>query len=105
MANGLSGSLDPFELASRQIELDREATQRHALLFDRKKKKLQASPLGFFRGSARLFWEIVAARPELGLELPGRGWVVGDMHLENVGAYRTDTDEVVFHLNDFDDAG
>ena len=26
------------------------------------------------------------------------------MHLENVGAYRSDADEVVFGLNDFDDA-
>src|SRR6202000_2085941 len=34
----------------------------------------------------------------------GDGWIVGDMHLENVGAYRNDADEVVFGLNDFDDA-
>ena len=34
----------------------------------------------------------------------GDGWILGDMHLENVGAYQTDAKEVVFGLNDFDEA-
>src|SRR5262249_42558212 len=59
----------------------------------------------FFRGSAPLFYEVLAARPEIaGEPLPGRGWIVGDMHLENVGAFRADSGAVVFDLNDFDDA-
>ncbi|NUO48281.1 MAG: DUF2252 family protein [Polyangiaceae bacterium] len=98
-------SLDPFELAARQIEIDRESTRRHDRLFERKKKRLQQSPLGFLRGSARLFYEVLVFDPKLQLDEPARGAVVGDMHIENVGAYRTDTDDITFNLNDFDDAG
>ncbi len=98
-------SLDPFELAAHQIEIDRASTARHDRLFERKKKRLWQSPLGFLRGSARLFYEILVFDPTLALDEPARGTVVGDMHLENVGAYRTETDEITFHLNDFDDAG
>lgn len=106
----MPGALDPFELAARQIDLDKQSTSRPdgtatGLLFERKKKRLQESPLGFLRGSARLFYEVIARERSLGLEGGPRGAVVGDMHLENVGAYRNDADEVVFHLNDFDDAG
>ena len=95
---------DPFELAERQIELDRALCAHKTSLFARKLKKLASSPLGFFRGSARLFYEILAENRHLTLDSGPTGHVVGDMHLENVGAYRTDTDDVVFDLNDFDDA-
>lgn len=47
-----------------------------------------ASPHAFLRGAAPLFYEILAARPDLAAGPPGEGWIVGDMHLENVGAYR-----------------
>lgn len=95
---------DPFELAERQIELDREVAGHRPELLARKVKRLTSSPLGFFRGSARLFYEILADNKSLTLDEGPTGQVVGDMHLENVGAYRTDTDDVVFDLNDFDDA-
>lgn len=73
---------------------------------------MAASPLGFLRGSAPLFYEILAARPELAEGPDGDGWIVGDAHLENFGAYRvrgsdSDGDEKkpsTFDLNDFDDA-
>ena len=96
--------MDPFDLADRQLDLDRAATLRHPALLDRKRKRLVESPFGFFRGSARLYYEIVASRPRLALDEPSVGAVVGDMHLENVGAYRNDEDEGTFGLNDFDDA-
>ncbi len=97
--------MDPFALAARQIAIDRDSTARRDRLFERKRQRLQQSPLGFLRGSARLFYEILAADPRLCLDAPLRGSVVGDMHIENVGAYRTADDDLVFHLNDFDDAG
>jgi uncharacterized protein (DUF2252 family) len=96
--------LRPFALAARQRDLDRAATARYPELFGRKQKRLLASPHAFYRGSAPLFYEVLAARPELLAGPPGDGWIVGDMHLENAGAYRTDADRVVFDLNDFDDA-
>ncbi|NUP06929.1 MAG: DUF2252 family protein [Polyangiaceae bacterium] len=95
---------DPFELAVRQNALDREVAGHRTELALRKHKKLTSSPLGFFRGSARLFYEILAENRSLTLDAGPSGHVVGDMHLENVGAYRTDSDDVVFDLNDFDDA-
>ncbi len=74
------------------------------------------SPLALLRGSAPLFYEVLARHPALSEGPPGEGWVVGDAHLENFGAYRMGSlsvaetrqshgDEgVVFDLNDFDDA-
>jgi uncharacterized protein (DUF2252 family) len=96
--------LDPFALAARQMDLDRESTRRLPTLLDRKRQRLAPSPFTFFRGSAQLFYEVLSQRPELAAGPAGDGWIVGDMHLENVGAYRDDADEVVFGLNDFDDA-
>lgn len=96
--------LDVFALAARQIELDRDATSRMPALLGRKKQRLGPTPFAFLRGSARLFYEILAGRPDLAAGPAGDGFIVGDMHLENVGAYRGDGDEVVFGLNDFDDA-
>jgi uncharacterized protein (DUF2252 family) len=82
---------------------------------------MSASPLAYLRGAAPLFYEILAARPDLADGPPGEGWITGDMHLENFGAYRPDPleagvgakgerstkrsrSDVVFDLNDFDDA-
>lgn len=96
--------LRPFPLAARQRDLDRAATALYPQLYERKRQRMLASPHAFFRGSAPLFYEVLAARPDLAEGPPGEGWLVGDMHLENAGAYRTDADRVVFDLNDFDDA-
>lgn len=95
----------PFFLAERQRELDHAATTRFPHLCERKQQRLLLSPHAFLRGSAPLFYEILAARPDLAAGPEGEGWIVGDMHLENVGAYQTDKKgQVVFNLNDFDDA-
>ncbi len=96
--------LDPFALAARQMDTDREATRRLPALLDRKKQRLAPAPFAFLRGSAPLFYEVLSQRPDLAAGPAGDGWIVGDMHLENVGAYRGDADEVTFGLNDFDDA-
>jgi uncharacterized protein (DUF2252 family) len=100
----MPSDLDAFTLAARQADLDREATARMPWLLERKKARLAPAPFAFLRGSAGLFYEILAKRPDLAAGPPGDGWIVGDAHLENVGAYRDDDDEVVFSLNDFDDA-
>ena len=95
----------PFPLAKRQRELDGHLSARYPHLQERKQDRLLLSPHSFLRGSATLFYEILAARPDLATGPAGEGWIVGDMHLENVGAYQTDTKgQVVFNLNDFDDA-
>jgi uncharacterized protein (DUF2252 family) len=81
-------------------------------LFAHKLERMSASPLAFLRGAAPLFYSILKARPELAKGPPGTGWLTGDMHLENFGAYRPehaasaegDATRAVFDLNDFDDA-
>jgi uncharacterized protein (DUF2252 family) len=104
MTSPLDPRLDPFALAARQAEIDADAMRTIPWLAERKRTRLSPAPFAFFRGSAPLFYEILAVRPDLAGGPAGDGFIVGDMHLENVGAYRNDADEVVFGLNDFDDA-
>src|SRR5262245_50164368 len=91
------------ELARRQLELDRAATHRFPALFARKRARLLASPHAFLRGSAPLFYELLGALPDLAGGPEGEGWVVGDMHIENLGAFKDDLQRIVFDVNDFDD--
>lgn len=76
---------------------------------------MSASPFAFLRGAAPFFYELLRAVPWLAGGPPGEGWIVGDLHLENFGAFRTSappdrgksrgtTQDVVFDLNDFDEA-
>ncbi len=117
--------MHPKALAERQLTTDRERTKRFPDLFTRKMQRMSASPLAFLRGAAPLFFDILQSHPELGEGPAGEGWIVGDMHLENFGAYRPDPlgggevdsmkggsgppskkkDRTArFNLNDFDDA-
>jgi uncharacterized protein (DUF2252 family) len=106
--------LSPAALAERQLAGDRHRTKRFDGIFERKVERMRVSPLAFLRGSAPLFYEILAAKPELARGPGGVGWIAGDLHLENFGAYRADEhsfekghkagERVVFDLNDFDEA-
>lgn len=104
--------MDPRSLALRQLELDRERTARFPQLLSRKLARMSSSPLGFLRGAAPLFYELLAAEPELAAGPEGSGWIQGDAHLENFGAYSPAVREgeqwkkghARFHLNDFDEA-
>ncbi|MBX3188004.1 MAG: DUF2252 family protein [Labilithrix sp.] len=122
MAKPVVLPLEPAALAERQLVHDRARTSRFPDLFVRKLQRMSASPLAYLRGAAPLFYEILVARPDLADGPPGEGWIVGDMHLENFGAYRPDPlgaseaassrgesgnqkkRSVRFDLNDFDDA-
>ncbi len=118
-------SVDPIALARRQLARDREKTLHLPGLFAHKLDRMRASPLAFLRGTAPLFYELLAASPELWRGPAGEGWITGDLHLENFGAYRpqsfADEDRsharkkkrhaklaaeeiATFNLNDFDDA-
>jgi uncharacterized protein (DUF2252 family) len=96
--------LDPNELALRQLARDRGRSKRFPWLGDRKLVRMSRSPLAYLRGSAELFYEALEIEPSLAKGPPGEGWLVGDLHLENFGAYRVESDAVVFGLNDFDEA-
>jgi len=113
--------LDPMELAHTQLARDRKRTARvhawmktkNAWLFDHKIDRMSPSPLAFLRGAAPLFYEILERVPVLAEGPPGEGVIVGDLHLENFGAFRPDPGkgrrhksveaDAVFDANDFDD--
>jgi uncharacterized protein (DUF2252 family) len=120
-APGSPAPLDLVALAERQLALDKVRTKRFPELFVRKLSRMSVSPLAFLRGAAPLFYEILELRPDLAAGPKAEGWIVGDMHLENFGAYKPEPlgkDEppssrmagnkkkssVRFDLNDFDDA-
>src|SRR5690242_9336726 len=96
--------VDPFELARAQLVRDADATRGLPGLFAAKRAKLMHGARGLLRGSVELFYTLAAADPSL---VPGpdeRGFVVGDMHAENLGVYRGEAKQAVFDLDDFDDA-
>lgn len=96
----------PSKLATKQLERDRVATKRMSQLFGRKTQRMTASPFAFLRGSAPLFYDLLEAHAELRAEGPGEGFIVGDAHVENFGAFRSaKTDQPVFDVNDFDECG
>jgi uncharacterized protein (DUF2252 family) len=109
-------TVDPVRLARRQLELDRERTARFPHLLAQKAARMTASPLALLRGSAPLFYEVLERHPGLAEGPAGEGWLVGDAHLEHFGAFRAGAlslsetkkaralENVVFDLNDFDEA-
>ncbi len=108
-------TLDALTLARRQLARDTERTARFPLLLKRKIARMSASPFAFLRGAAPLYYELLEKRPELAKGPAGEGWISGDLHLENFGAYRAaasaignatekEKEPVEFNLNDFDEA-
>jgi uncharacterized protein (DUF2252 family) len=105
---------DPIELAARQRAID-VGRVRLPGLAERKRDKMLASPLAFLRGAAPLFYELLKTHPDLAEGPEAEGWITGDLHVENFGAYRPsaltfdhtddeDAQRAVFDINDFDDA-
>lgn len=99
---------DPLQCAERQLTRDRDATQDFPHLLPRKVERMSASPLAYLRGSAPLFYDLLRDHPELEQGPGGEGWLVGDAHLENFGAFKSadgkGAESVVFDVNDFDEA-
>jgi len=101
---------DPLQAAQRQLARDQAAAQRFPATLPQKLARMTASPLGYLRGAAPLFYELLLEHPELAAGPDGEGWLIGDAHLENFGAFRSaegdggGVDAVVFDVNDFDEA-
>lgn len=101
---------------------DAERTRGRPWLLERKSQRMAASAFAYLRGTAPFFYELLAQNPWLAGGPGGDGWMMGDLHLENFGAFRTTSappraDEaprsrregsaaasVVFDINDFDEA-
>ncbi|MCU1283243.1 MAG: hypothetical protein JWM53_6789 [bacterium] len=65
--------------------------------------RLCASPFGFLRGTFHLFVADWATFGDDPLAAGGDQPIVGDLHLENFGAFRAADGSVVFDVNDFDE--
>lgn len=106
------GMLDAFSLADWQLRQDVQRRPWFAGLYEHKLERMRQSPLAFLRGAAPLFYEMIERDPSLGEGPAGDGWLIGDLHVENFGAYRPSErdgkhsvrkDAVTFDVNDFDD--
>lgn len=97
--------------AARIIEvLDTEfgaLIARDPSAFRRKFRKMAASPFAFYRGSAALFYADMVgdyADDRFLNEQTSRVWIHGDLHAENFGTYMNSSGQLVFNVNDFDEA-
>src|SRR3712207_6204278 len=75
--------------------------------FRRKFRKMAASPFAFYRGSAALFYaDLTGAYADDRFldECTRRVWIHGDLHAENFGTYMNSSGQLVFNVNDFDEA-
>src|SRR5215210_2892316 len=75
--------------------------------FRRKFRKMAASPFAFYRGSASLFYaDMTGAYADQSFldERTSRVWIHGDLHAENFGTYMNSSGQLVFNVNDFDEA-
>lgn len=73
-----------------------------------KYQKMSASPFIFYRGTAHLYYQDLAAQSEIAANpyaiSAAKTWIQGDMHVQNYGAFHDDENTVVYDLNDFDEA-
>jgi uncharacterized protein (DUF2252 family) len=75
--------------------------------FRRKFRKMAASPFAFYRGSASLFYaDLSSGYTDSSFldEQTSRVWIHGDLHAENFGTYMNSSGQLVFNVNDFDEA-
>ena len=62
--------------------------------------RMAASPFAFLRGSAAIMASDLASSPRTGIEI----MACGDMHLANFGLFGSAERNLVFAINDFDEA-
>lgn len=72
---------------------------RVARLVPIKYQRMEASAFGFFRGAVPIMAADLACHPHTGLTTQ----LCGDAHVENLGAFATLDNRIVFDLNDFDE--
>ncbi|MGA2371574.1 MAG: DUF2252 domain-containing protein [Candidatus Korobacteraceae bacterium] len=85
---------DPLRLLARSNK------GRQAHLVPLRMGRMAASPFAFLRGSACVMAADLSTSPVSGMSVV----MAGDAHLNNFGMYGTPQHEVVFDLNDFDEA-
>jgi uncharacterized protein (DUF2252 family) len=79
--------------------------RRDPAAFRTKFRKMAADPFAFYRGTAALFFDDVAALHDPWATGEGRRvWIQADLHAENFGTYIDSDGRLVFDVNDFDEA-
>lgn len=104
-------SYKAINLHNRQQQVVSAITQNNQSLRDAdrqvKYQKMAESPYCFLRGSNHLFWEDIYNDWRLSLfggNADTHTWLQGDAHLYNFGAFANYDNEVIYGLDDFDDA-
>lgn len=85
----------------------RDLLERDQSAFQTKFRKMAGSAFAFYRGSASLFYHDLSAEQHDGPylnERTKRVWIHGDLHAENFGTYMNAQGQLVFNVNDFDEA-
>jgi uncharacterized protein (DUF2252 family) len=90
----------PADRADVLTQLAEAHTGRVARLIPVRIGRMMASPYAFLRGSANVMADDFAALPRTGITPV----ICGDAHLGNFGFYASPERELVFDLNDFDEA-
>ncbi len=85
-----------------QLATDAARLKGKPQLLAHKYDRMKASSFAFLRGALPLWAEVLHREPRILEGLPGEGTIVGDLHLENFGTFRTSAGWV-FHVNDFDE--
>ncbi len=80
--------------------LEEQGRSRVAELLPIRHGRMAASPFAFFRGAAAVMAADLAPTPASGL----RAQLCGDAHLSNFGGFASPERDLVFDLNDFDEA-
>lgn len=85
-------------------DFDKECMQ---LTIDNRREKyakMMESPFRFFRGSAYLFYNDLVKIPSIFHTTNERPiWIMGDMHMDNFGAFENEAGQIVYDVNDFDE--
>lgn len=92
------------QIATIFEEFDEQCMQLTLEQRMKKYSKMLESPFRFFRGSAYLFYYDMTKSPSLFHTLDEKPtWIMGDMHMDNFGAFQNEKGDIVYDVNDFDE--
>ncbi|KGF73528.1 hypothetical protein DO97_18680 [Neosynechococcus sphagnicola sy1] len=71
-----------------------------------KMQRMSTNAFAFYRGTAHLFYKDMTTLPASSFVNSSTNyvWLEGDMHLQNMGAFRDSSDNDIFDVTDFDEA-
>lgn len=98
----------PLSSRERWVVQELQAYNQNLREADRNAKyaKMGVSPYAFFRGTNHLYWADFAGDTRLHLfgNSSTRIWIQGDMHVYNFGVFDDSEGDVVYGMDDFDEA-